>query len=207
MAAIQGQRLDNFRLTYIRVIVVGPKKLEKTSSNFFGGCLLYYDGSQYIKPLISKHEEFYPIFVYCWSNVVDDGPTINQHWSNVLCLLCPASFQMNCVWPYISPASLHYSSKCEMLTQCWRLWDIIVQLSQQTRYIPAMLVRCWATVCDADPTLYQHCVNVSCLRGRYFEITHGHLCTIFCFLWHVMTIWWQTVLVLFLVTLEPVHHN
>ena len=28
-----------------------------------------------------------------------------------------------------------------------------------------MLVHCWATVCDADATLYQHWVNVSCLLG------------------------------------------
>ena len=28
-----------------------------------------------------------------------------------------------------------------------------------------MLVHCWATVCDADTTLYQHWVNVSFLLG------------------------------------------
>ena len=28
-----------------------------------------------------------------------------------------------------------------------------------------MLVHCWATVCDADTTLHQRWVNVSCLLG------------------------------------------
>ena len=27
------------------------------------------------------------MLVYCWSNVVDGGPTLNQYWFNVLCLL------------------------------------------------------------------------------------------------------------------------
>ena len=27
------------------------------------------------------------MLVYCWVNVVDDGPTIHQHWINVSCLL------------------------------------------------------------------------------------------------------------------------
>ena len=25
--------------------------------------------------------------VYCWANVVDGGPTVNQRWANISCLL------------------------------------------------------------------------------------------------------------------------
>ena len=28
-----------------------------------------------------------PTLVYCWSNVVDGGPTVNQRWANVLYFL------------------------------------------------------------------------------------------------------------------------
>ena len=28
-----------------------------------------------------------------------------------------------------------------------------------------MLIQCWATVCDAGPTLNQHMLNVSCVLG------------------------------------------
>ena len=32
-----------------------------------------------------------PTLFYCWANVVDGGPTVNQRWANVSCLLgyCP----------------------------------------------------------------------------------------------------------------------
>ena len=33
-----------------------------------------------------------------------------------------------------------------------------------------MLIHCWATVCDADTTLYQHWVIVSCLLGALSHI-------------------------------------
>ena len=29
-----------------------------------------------------------PTLVYCWPNVYDVGPTVNQRWANVSCLLC-----------------------------------------------------------------------------------------------------------------------
>ena len=38
--------------------------------------------------------------------------------------------------------------------------------SQKARDIEPMLVKCWATVCDAGRTLKLHWVNVSCLLGR-----------------------------------------
>ena len=28
-----------------------------------------------------------PMLVYCWADVADDGPTLNEHWFNVTCLL------------------------------------------------------------------------------------------------------------------------
>ena len=45
---------------------------------------------------------------------------------------------------------------------CW--WCMI--WTQQTRDIEPLLVQCWFTVHDADPTLNQHWLNVSCLLGR-----------------------------------------
>ena len=29
-----------------------------------------------------------PTLVYCWANVVDSGPTVNQRWAKISCLLC-----------------------------------------------------------------------------------------------------------------------
>ena len=28
-----------------------------------------------------------PVFIYCWANVADDGPALNQSWPNCSCLL------------------------------------------------------------------------------------------------------------------------
>ena len=40
-----------------------------------------------------------PLLVLCWANVVDGGPTLNQQWLNVLCLLhCH-----HCYWVTITP--------------------------------------------------------------------------------------------------------
>ena len=36
---------------------------------------------------------------------------------------------------------------------------------QQTRHIETMLGQCWDDVVDGEPTLNQHCTNVSCLLG------------------------------------------
>ena len=41
--------------------------------------------------------------------------------------------------------------------------------TQQIRDISTMLVYSWANVCDADPTINQHCANVSCLLGMISE--------------------------------------
>ena len=42
-----------------------------------------------------------------------------------------------------------------------------VSLAQQTRYIDPMLVQCWTSVVDGDPTLDQHWIDVSCLLGYH----------------------------------------
>ena len=46
-------------------------------------------------PIISSPEsvskqsrDIEPMSVYCWAGVVDAGPTFNQHWVDVLRLLC-----------------------------------------------------------------------------------------------------------------------
>ena len=38
--------------------------------------------------------------------------------------------------------------------------------AQQTGDFHPILVQCWPSVVDDGPTLYQHCVNVSCLLGK-----------------------------------------
>ena len=49
-----------------------------------------------------------------------------------------------------------------------------------------MLLLCWATVCDAGPTLQQHWVNVSCLPGGW-----DHPSTIWAYQCHVITYRWR----------------
>ena len=41
----------------------------------------------------------------------------------------------------------------------------LMQMSQKTTDIEQMLGHFWPTVYDADPTMTQHLVNVSCLQG------------------------------------------
>ena len=43
--------------------------------------------------------------------------------------------------------------------------DVTVQPPQKTRHIEIMLVYCWASVADDEPTLYQHYFKVWCLLG------------------------------------------
>ena len=38
-----------------------------------------------------------PMLVQCWASVEDDGPTLNQHWVSVLCLLS----WINCIHFYV----------------------------------------------------------------------------------------------------------
>ena len=52
---------------------------------------------------------------------------------------------------------------------CSKKVCVICNLShdtQQTQDVHPMLVKCWATICDADTTLFQHLVMVSCLLGN-----------------------------------------
>ena len=46
---------------------------------------------------------------------------------------------------------------------------------QQTRSIDSMLAQCWATVCDAVPTLSQQSINISCLLGSRRSVKAAHL--------------------------------
>ena len=39
--------------------------------------------------------------------------------------------------------------------------------AQQTRNTEPMLIQCWVTVFDADPTLKQHWLGVPCLLGGW----------------------------------------
>ena len=49
-------------------------------------------------------------------------------------------------------------------------------MSHQTRDVYPKFVQCWPTVCDADPTLTQPCVNVLCLhRYKYVVACSWHV--------------------------------
>ena len=54
----------------------------KLISSFLTLCLL----CQY-KVSTQKTQDIDSMLVQCWASVVDDGPTLNQHWVNVSCLL------------------------------------------------------------------------------------------------------------------------
>ena len=66
-----------------------------------------------------------PMLVYCWASVVDDGPTLNQHWLNVSCLLGIAR---------IPPKN-------------------VKSFPQQTRDVETMLFKCCVSVVDCGHTL------------------------------------------------------
>ena len=54
----------------------------------------------------SKHDALNEtMLVYCWPNVCDAGPTLNQHCFNALCLLG---------WAYVAPVS--------SIIPSWQLW-------------------------------------------------------------------------------------
>ena len=40
------------------------------------------------------------------------------------------------------------------------------ELTQQTKDVHSMLLSCWTSVADDDPTLPQHWINVSCFLER-----------------------------------------
>ena len=52
-------------------------------------CKRYKGGSLGISPITQQTRDIDPMLVQCWASVVDDGPTLNQHWVNVstTCLL------------------------------------------------------------------------------------------------------------------------
>ena len=53
-----------------------------------------------------------------------------------------------------------------------RLERYAIRLNQQARDVETMLVECWPIVCDAGPSLNQHCFNASCLLGTLKQARH-----------------------------------
>ena len=70
-----------------------------------------------------------------------------EHWTNVDPVLFPGSFGHQVEKHYLGCAS-------------------VGALTRSARYTDPMLVQCWAIVSDASPTLNQHRVSVSFVRGR-----------------------------------------
>ena len=66
--------------------------------------------------LYQEADDVYPMLVQCWSSVVDGGPTLNQHWSNILC-------QQPCSRPNTNPR--HSPNAGLMLGQRRRRWPNI----------------------------------------------------------------------------------
>ena len=52
----------------------------------------------------------------------------------------------------------------------FKCWPSIITTSQQKRNIHPTLLQCWPIVQDAEPTSYQHLMNLSCLLGLCFNI-------------------------------------
>ena len=57
---------------------------------------------------------------------------------------------------------------------------------QQTRHIEIKLVYYWAAVCDACPTLNQHCFNVSSLLG-YWVVSFARTTVQILWIWFLIT--------------------
>ena len=42
--------------------------------------------------------DVWPTLVYCWANLVDGGPTVNQRWANVSCFLGRHKYKEAWMW-------------------------------------------------------------------------------------------------------------
>ena len=106
----------------------------------------------------NKHDT--SMLAQCWASVVDDGPTLDQHWVDVSCLPHPA-----------------YPGHAQCCANAGPASPTMAQLSDNTGfteviddegcqwYTDPMLVQCWTSVADDSPTLNQHCVSVLCWLG------------------------------------------
>ena len=52
---------------------------------------------------------------YCWPTVFNTGPTLTQHWFNVLCLLCNTSYNILGKISHPNPHSQHLPTWCCLL--------------------------------------------------------------------------------------------
>ena len=84
----------------------------------------------------------------CWVNI-GPPPTLGQCLGFARDLFCHAKWETVTV----------YFSSNKLTPFSYALW------SQQTRAVEPMWIQCWATVCDAVPTLSSHWFNVTCLLG------------------------------------------
>ena len=114
-------------------------------------------------------------FKQMWSTVYDAGPTLNQHWLNVSCLL-----GMNDVWltSVVHLVSCAACSRVFETARCGRIgcsrWLLAPQhvacYTQQTRGVDPMVFKCWADVEDGGQTLKQHWVHALCPLGWHLVI-------------------------------------
>ena len=73
-----------FTVDLVSIMVVAPRWLQGICKLILILCLTNLHGEcPSVHP--SKHAE--PMLIYCWPRVGDDGPTLNQLWFSVSCLL------------------------------------------------------------------------------------------------------------------------
>ena len=63
-----------------------------------------------------------PMLVQCWASVVDGGPTLDQHWVDVLCLLGIYQTKSRAARIYLSSKRTHWNNVGLMLGQRCRRW-------------------------------------------------------------------------------------
>ena len=112
------------------------------------------------------HHYCSPLLVQCQSNVYDADPTLIYHW--VCWILCANTWHSNNAFSVLT----HVHSVRRWPVRHWnnigwlyRVFGMLHcadnalssrrQKHQITRYIGPILMQCWATVCDARPTLSQ----------------------------------------------------
>ena len=121
------------------------------------------------------------IFIQCRPNVFDLGPTLYKYSTNafVLEVVCCIQLdhwtvQVNHSLPFTVPArganpentKLLYNI-CPMLDQRPR------RLGRRCINVIQMLDKCWATICDADPTLIPNIVSMCRVRWVITSAVHA----------------------------------
>ena len=130
-------------------------------------------------PTVKSTSDIHSMLGQCWPTVCDAGPTLSQYtvfagnsvntgrWAGVGLILSHRLQR----WPNISTALVYcLEFNVGALDTTVKKWvNQTCPPPQHTRHFETMSALCWSTVCDAGPTLSQHCFNVSCLLGLFVK--------------------------------------